>query len=61
MNSTIMIIAMICMLLTLLICFAGIFVMASGEEKAQKYGNKLMVMRVSMQALSIILIALAFV
>jgi len=48
------------MALTLLILFMGIFTMASGGEFNQKYGNKMMVLRVVFQAITIGLLLLMF-
>lgn len=61
MNIPIFILAVAFMLLTLLICFAGIFVMASGKEISKKYSSKLMKARVILQFITLILVALAFV
>lgn len=60
MNTGIFILAMIFMMITLLVCFAGIILMARGGEINRKYGNKLMMARVTLQAISIILVALSF-
>ncbi len=48
------------MLLTLLVCTAGIVLMASGGEMNRKYGTKLMAARVYLQAISLVLIVIAF-
>ncbi len=48
------------MLLTLFVCTAGIVLMASGGELNRKYGTRLMSARVTLQGISILLIALAF-
>ena len=60
MNTPIFIIALIFMLLTLLVCAAGIFLMAMGDEVNSKYGNKLMYARIYLQAITLVLVALAF-
>lgn len=60
MNHTIFFIAGIFMLLTLFVCTAGIVLMASGGELNRKYGTRLMSARVTLQGISILLIALAF-
>jgi len=60
MNITIFILALIAMVATLVVCTAGIVLMAMGGETNSKYGTKLMAARVKMQAISLILIALAF-
>jgi len=61
MNTTIFIFALISMITTLGVCFAGIILMAVGGEKNTHYGNKLMAARVKMQAVSLVLVALSFV
>lgn len=61
MNYFIFSLALIAMLLTLLVCVAGIVLMATGGEKNRKYGTRLMAARVYMQAISLGLIALAFI
>lgn len=45
------------MLATLGVLIAGIVVMARGGETNQKYGNKMMVLRVALQAMAIALVA----
>lgn len=60
MNHTIFAIAGIFMLMTLFVCTAGIVLMAGGGEMNRKYGTKLMAARVTLQGISIALIALAF-
>jgi uncharacterized membrane protein len=60
MNHTVFAIAGIFMLLTLLVCTAGIILMATGGEANKKYGTKLMAARVYLQAISIGLVAFAF-
>jgi hypothetical protein len=44
--------------LTLLVLFAGLFSMVRGGEFNRKYGNKLMQLRVLMQAIAIAIFAL---
>lgn len=60
MNVTIFLLAGFFMLLTLIVCGVGIFLMASGGEKNKKYGTKLMAARVYLQAISLLLVAFAF-
>lgn len=50
----------IAMLLTLASLVVGLFAMVKGGEFNQKYGNKLMRMRVTMQGIALALFALAF-
>ena len=47
------------MFMTLGIVFAGIFTMARGGEFNQRWGNKLMQMRVIMQMIAIVLFVIA--
>jgi hypothetical protein len=47
-------------LLTLLVLIVGVLVMARGGEISKKYSNKLMTMRVAMQALAIFALALLY-
>jgi len=60
MNFFIFSLALICMVITLLVCTVGIVFMATGGERNEKYGTKLMAARVYMQAISLGLVALAF-
>ncbi len=48
------------MVATLLVCMTGIILMATGGELNRKYGVKLMAARVYLQAISVVLVALAF-
>lgn len=48
------------MVLTLIVCTIGIVLMANGGEANRKYGTKLMAARVYLQAISIVLVAIAF-
>ena len=49
------------MLLTAVVLFTGMFVMAKGGEFNKKYGNKLMQLRVICQGVAIVLVALILV
>jgi uncharacterized BrkB/YihY/UPF0761 family membrane protein len=60
MNIYVFIFALIFMVLTLLVCTVGIILMATGGEVNKKYGTKLMAARVYLQAISLALIAFAF-
>lgn len=60
MNHMMFGLAGIFMLLTLLVCTAGIILMATGGEMNRKYGTKLMAARVYLQAISIVLVVIAF-
>lgn len=60
MNYTLFVLTGIFMLLTLIVCTAGIILMATGGELNRKYGVKLMAARVYLQAISIVLVALTF-
>ncbi len=55
-----MIIALIFIFLTLLVLILGILLMAKGGELNKKYGNKLMVARVSLQFAAIIILAFMY-
>lgn len=57
MGGTILIIAMLAVVVVLVI---GIFLMATGGEKNRKYGNKLMGLRVTLQAIALAILALLF-
>jgi hypothetical protein len=46
------------MIATLLVMIGGIFIMAKGGEANQKHGNKLMTLRVTLQALTLISFAI---
>ncbi|HCR85766.1 MAG TPA: twin transmembrane helix small protein [Alphaproteobacteria bacterium] len=60
MKTIFLILAVTFMVLTLVACGAGIVLMASGSEMNRKYGNRLMAVRVYLQAISIGLIVIAF-
>lgn len=47
-------------ILTLLVLIVGIFFMAKGGESNKKYSNKLMTLRVILQALTIVLLGVAY-
>ena len=59
MNTTMMILVVIALLITLGVLFAGLFSMARGGPFNEKYGNKLMRLRVIMQGVAILLFLLA--
>ncbi len=48
---------MVLMVITLLVVFVGVILMMKGGKANEKYSNKLMTLRVALQALVIILIA----
>ena len=54
------IVVMVLMLATLLVLVAGIILMTKGGPLNAKYGNKLMVARVSLQGLTLLLVGLMF-
>ena len=60
MGNAAVIIVLVLMVLTALVLGAGIFLMAKGGEANAKYGNKMMVMRVGLQAATIIALVLFF-
>lgn len=60
MNSAAVVIVLGLMLATALVLGAGIFMMARGGEANQKYGNKMMVWRVGLQAATVIALVLLF-
>lgn len=60
MNVTLFLIAGVFMILTLLSCTVGIVLMAKGGEANKKHGTNLMAARVTLQAISLVFIALAF-
>jgi hypothetical protein len=60
MNAPLFLIALVFMFATLIVCGAGIFFMATGGEMNRKYATKLMAARVYLQAISLVLIAIAF-
>lgn len=49
------------MVMTLLVLFAGIVVMASGNKTSKKYSNKLMIARVMLQGLALVALVSMFV
>lgn len=49
-----------CMLATVIVLISGIVLMAMGGKLNKKYGNKLMVARISLQALAVILLGLTY-
>lgn len=49
------------MLLTLIVLIGGITLMARGGKLNEKYANKLMMARVTLQALAVVLLAYLFV
>lgn len=52
------ILLLVLMLATAVVLFVGMFAMAKGGEFNQKYGNKLMALRVTCQGAAIALVAL---
>lgn len=42
------------------VLLSGVFLMGKGGEANKKYGNRLMVMRVSLQGLALLVLALLF-
>ena len=54
------IVVLVLMLATLFVLVAGVSMMMIGGKLNAKYGNKLMVARVSLQGLTILLIGLLF-
>ena len=58
MNGSLAILVLVLMGLTALVLVAGIILMARGGEANRKYGNKLMVLRVVFQALTLAAFAL---
>ncbi len=58
MNGSLAILVLVLMGLTALVLVAGILLMARGGEANRKYGNKLMVLRVVLQALTLAAFAL---
>lgn len=61
MNLFFTILAVIFVLLTLVVCVAGVVLMSRGGEKNEKYGKKLMSLRVFMQFLAVFSLVLSFV
>ncbi|MBM3571463.1 MAG: twin transmembrane helix small protein [Alphaproteobacteria bacterium] len=58
MNGFLIFLLIVAMLLTLGTLFGGLFSMARGGEFNQRWGNKLMQIRVVMQGIAIVLFAL---
>lgn len=58
MSGILPVIVMGLMLATLLVMVGGIFMMARGGEANAKYGNRLMTLRVTLQAATIIAFAI---
>jgi len=54
-----LVLVVIAMLLTLAVLFAGLFSMARGGAFNEKYGNRLMRLRVILQAVALLLFVLA--
>ena len=59
MNAPMLVLVVIAMLLTLAVLFAGLFSMARGGAFNEKYGNRLMRLRVILQAVALLLFVLA--
>ena len=55
--SSLKILIVVLMALTLCVVIAGVVVLTTSKKLNKKYGNKLMTLRVAMQALIIIMIA----
>lgn len=59
--STIVFIALITLMAaTVIVLLLGVITMVRGGEANQKYGNKMMVMRVALQAGALLLLAVLF-
>lgn len=58
MSTGLMIFLFVAMGLTVLVLFAGLFVMVRGGEFNRKYGNKLMRLRVLFQAIAVVIFAI---
>ena len=54
MSSILPIVVLVLMGLTAAVLISGIFMMAKGGEANQKYGNRMMSLRVALQALTIV-------
>ncbi len=54
------ILILVLMVATMLVLGVGIFMMARGGEANAKYGNKMMVLRVTLQGATLVLLALLF-
>ena len=59
MSNIFFILTVIAALLVLASLFAGVFVMAKGGETDKKYSNKLMRLRIYLQGLAVLLMAIA--
>ena len=55
--SSFKILIVILMVITLCVVIAGVVILSTNKKLNQKYGNKLMTLRVAMQAMIIIMIA----
>ncbi len=60
MNTMLPILILISFLSVVAVLFIGIFSMIKGGAFNEKYGNKLMQLRVALQGLTILLLALAY-
>lgn len=58
MDSALGIALVVCMAATVVVLVAGIGLMARGGEANKKYGNKMMVLRVTFQGLALAVVAL---
>ncbi len=56
--TALVILLCVLMLLTAIVLFTGMFVMAKGGEFNKKYGNKLMQLRVICQGAAIVVVAI---
>lgn len=56
-GGILLIVAMVAVLIVLVL---GIFLMATGGEKNRKYGNKIMGLRVTLQAVALVVLAVLF-
>jgi Hypoxia induced protein conserved region len=59
MKPLFLVLVVVAMLLTLAVLFAGIFSMIRGGDFNARYGNRMMQFRVALQALAILLFAIA--
>jgi hypothetical protein len=55
--SSLKIVIVILMVLTLCVVIAGIVILGTNKKLNKKYGNKLMTLRVAMQAIIIVMLA----
>lgn len=60
MNTMLPILILISFLSVVAVLFTGIFAMIKGGAFNEKYGNKLMQLRVALQGVTILLLALAY-